>query len=87
MQHQAAIDSYGQALAIRPDSEFLYGIRLHTKMQISDWSDAGSQVAELVQKIARNEKATTPFSFFALIDSLPLQRKAAEIWVQERYPA
>ncbi len=87
MQHQAAIDSYGQALAIRPDSEFLYGIRLHTKMQISDWSDAGSQVAELVQKIARNEKATTPFSFLALIDSLPLQRKAAEIWVQERYPA
>ena len=84
-QYQAGIDSFDKALALRPDSEFLYGVRLHTKMQMCDWSDAEDQIAELTQKIQRNEKATTPFSFLALSSSLSLQRKAAEIWVNEKH--
>ena len=54
-------------------------------MQICDWSDAENQITELMQKIQRDEKATTPFSFLALSPSLSLQRKAAEIWVNEKH--
>lgn len=86
-QHEAAIQSYDKAIALNPDCEFLYGMRLHTKMQICDWGDVGDQLAQLAARIERNEKAVFPFAALALSSSLPLQRKAAEIWVQEERPA
>jgi len=85
-QHQAAIDSYDQALALQPDYEFLYGRRLHTKMRVCDWRNADDQVAELLERIQRNERASIPFAVLGLSTSPPLQRKAAEIWVKEKHP-
>ena len=82
-----ALASYDRALAIKPAYDFLYGIRLHTKMRICDWSDLESQFTELFRKIQLNEKATLSFPVLALTSSLPLQRKAAENWVQEKHPA
>src|SRR5665647_3862506 len=86
-QYEDAIASYNKAIAIRPDSGFIFGQLINTKMQICDWSDADNQITELVRKIQLAEKATTPFPFLALSASLPLQRKAAEIWVREECPA
>ena len=86
-QPEAVLASYDQALALKPDYDFLYGIRLHAKMHICAWLDAEKQLAELIQKIYRDERATSPFPILALSTSLPLQRKSAEIWVKEKYPA
>ena len=86
-QYQGAIESFVRVSAINPDHEFLIGTRLYTKMCICDWRDADNQIAELMQKIQRNQKAINPFSFLALSTSLSSQRKAAEIWVKERHPA
>ena len=83
----AAIDSFERAFAIRPGYDFLYGERLSTKIAICDWHDAEDEIAELISRIQRNEKATPPFAVLALSPSLPLQRKAAEIWVNEKSPA
>jgi len=81
-----ALASYARALQIKPDYGFLYGTRLYTKLKIGDWSDAENQFAHLAEKIERNEKAAPPFAVMAMTDSLPLQKKAAEIWVRENYP-
>ena len=35
-----ALDSYGRALNANPDSEYLYGTWLHTKMKAGDWSES-----------------------------------------------
>ena len=85
-QYQAAIESYDKALAITPDYEFLYGLRLNSKISLCDWQDAENQLAGLIEKIQGNEKTSTPFHVLALSASLPLQRKAAEIWVAAMYP-
>jgi len=85
-QHDAAIQNYDKAIALNPDCDYLYGMRLHTKMQICDWGDVDDQFAQLAAKIERNEKAVFPFAALALSGSLPLQRKAAEIWVQDECP-
>lgn len=85
-QHQAAIENYDKALAIIPGYVFLCGMRLFCKMHICDWKNFDTQLAELTQKIQFNEKAATPFNIVALSASLPLQRKAAEIWVNTKYP-
>lgn len=85
-QHQAAIDSFDKTILIKPDSDFLHGMRLHTKMCICDWRDAKNQFAELALKIQRREKASPPFPILALSASLPLQRRAAEIWNASQHP-
>lgn len=82
-----ALDSYDRAIKLKPDLEFLYGDWLHTKMKLCDWSGAENQFAECVKKIERGEKALSPFPVLALTSSLPLQRKAAEIWVNDKHPA
>jgi predicted O-linked N-acetylglucosamine transferase (SPINDLY family) len=55
-------------------------------MQLCDWSNFEPQIAELAAKIQQGRKVTLPFSLLALIDSLTLQRQAAETWVREKHP-
>ena len=86
-QYEAAIQSYDRAIALKPDIEYLFGIRLHARMRICDWHDIDDQLAQLAERIGRKEKAAFPFPVLALTDSPPLQRKAAEIWVQDECPA
>jgi predicted O-linked N-acetylglucosamine transferase (SPINDLY family) len=83
---EEAQDSFARALKIRPDCDWTYGSWLHMKMLLCDWSDFDSQIAGLAAKIQQAKKTTPPFPVLALIDSLSLQRKAAEIWVSEKYP-
>lgn len=85
-QYQAALDNYDQAMALNPDQGFLFGMRLHTRMHICDWRGAADLCEQLVAKIWRGESASPPFPVLSLSDSLPLQRKAAQIWIQEKFP-
>jgi protein O-GlcNAc transferase len=84
-QHETAVVSFSQAIALRHDYAFVHGTRLHTRMKICDWRGVEHQIAELIQKIERHEKATPSFPVLALSASAPLQRQAAEIcWVATR---
>ena len=83
---EQALGSYKRALTIKPDYALLYGLWLHTKMKICDWSELTHQAAQLVKKIGENENCSPPFYVLALSSSLALQRKAAEIHVQAKYP-
>jgi len=82
-----ALASYDHALRIKPAFEFLYGTWLFTKMKLCDWSDAEGQIAELVDRIECNTRAAPPFPVLALSGSLALQRKTAELWVNDNHPA
>jgi len=83
---EEALASYARALALDPGRDYCYGAWLHTKMKVCDWSGLAGDVAQLDARIANDERATMPFPVLALIDSLPLQRRAAEIWVRDGYP-
>ena len=82
-----ALDSYDRVLKIKPDFEFMYGVWLHTKMLLCAWGDAERHVAELLARIENQEKASHPFPLLALTGALSVQRKAAEIWVSDKYPS
>jgi protein O-GlcNAc transferase len=82
-----AQDCYARALALDPAREYCYGAWLHTKMKVCDWNGLEGDIAELIEKIGNGARATMPFPVLALSDSLPLQRRAAEIWVQDEHPA
>jgi predicted O-linked N-acetylglucosamine transferase (SPINDLY family) len=86
-QYEAAIASYDRAIAL--DSKFkpVHGECLHTKMQICDWREWHGEVSQLIAGIERNEPVANPFFLLAASDSPEAQRKAAEIWVRDQYPA
>ncbi len=83
-QYQEAIDSYSSALTYKRDLEILHGVRLHTKMKICDWRDADIGLAEKVQQ---GQMAIPPFGLLALSSALPLQRRLAELCVNEKFPS
>jgi len=82
-QYEAAIASYDMALALKSDLKPLHGMRLNAKIQICDWADLEAEVAQLTARIERDEAASNPFTVLALSDSAPLQKRAAELWVQQ----
>ena len=81
-----AMESYSNSLAIKPGYAFLYGLWLHTKMMICDWSDIENQFLELAEKIEGGEKVASPFQLIAITSSAALQRKAAELYMQALLP-
>ncbi len=85
-RYAEALESYRRALQMQPDFPYVYGSWLYTKMQICDWSRIESQYVRLAGKIERGERAATPWQILATPCSAALQRRAAEIAVNDRYP-
>ena len=84
---EEARESYRRALEINPEHPWLLGICLHERMRICDWTDLDSQLVELSAAVTAGRPATPPFVPATLVDSLALQRRAAEIWVAKTCPA
>ncbi len=80
-----ALSCYERGLRLEPGYEWLYGTELHTGMLLCRWDEFGARVGELGARILRQERAIPPFPVLALIDSLPMQRRAAEVWVRAQY--
>jgi predicted O-linked N-acetylglucosamine transferase (SPINDLY family) len=85
-QHQAAVASYDHAAALQANLAYLDGTRLHAKMHVCDWNGIDRQIAELAEKIRDGQRVAQPFHVLALTSSLPLQRKAAEVWINSKFP-
>ena len=83
---EEALLNYGHALTLKPDYDFLYGLWLNTKMNICDWKTFEGDLYQLAEKIELNKKAISPFPLLAVLDSPALQKKAAEIFVHEKFP-
>jgi predicted O-linked N-acetylglucosamine transferase (SPINDLY family) len=86
-RHQAAVESFDKCLLAKPRFPFARGLRIHSQMYICDWADLGDRKINLIGRIERGETATPPWPLLTLVDSLPLQKKAAEIWAAPRHPA
>jgi len=85
-QLDAAVSSYDKAITLKPDIDYLFGMRQHAKMRKCDWQHYSKNVLELNFRIQSNEKVSPSFPVLALHIPLPTQRKAAEIWVADKYP-
>lgn len=84
-RYTETLASYDTAISLQPNIEFLHGSRLHTKMQICQWDHFSKLLTQLTKKIENHEKVCIPFSVLSLTDNPVLQRKAAEIYIQEKY--
>jgi predicted O-linked N-acetylglucosamine transferase (SPINDLY family) len=85
-RHEEAIASYDRAFALRPDLKYLPGIRRYARMQICDWSNLETDLAELSDGIRNLLPVSPPFTLLALLDSAPLLRTGAQIWAADVCP-
>jgi predicted O-linked N-acetylglucosamine transferase (SPINDLY family) len=86
-RHEEALQGYDQALALKPDLKLLYGQWLTARMNICDWRGADRAFAGLAERVARGATAAAPFGVLAVSNSAALQRRVAELYVNDRFPA
>lgn len=85
-EHEAALADFDAALRLKSGYPFLTGVRLQTKLRICDWHNVAAEIADVENRLARNEAVTTPWPALAITGSPALQRKAAETWAQANQP-
>ncbi len=81
-----AFESLQNALAANPNFPFAHGLRLHYKMYVCDWRDYESDLADLLARVGRGERASQPSPLLGVTDDPMLQRKAAELWMSLNHP-
>ncbi len=81
-----AVASLGRAIALKPDTAFALGLRLHTKMQLCDWSDLQAEISYLLGKVELLEHASTPHAILAISHSRSDLRNAATTWTMAQNP-
>ena len=80
-----ALSCFEKAYSLQPNTAYLFGALLNTKMHLCIWEDFDSNILKLSKKINKNQKAIGPFALKALIDDLSIQKKAAEIFVEDQF--
>jgi len=81
-----ALLSYEQAWELKPDEDYIIGNILHTRMHLCEWDEISNHLKDLTKKINKGKKVIGPFAITALIDSPELQRKATEIYANDKFP-
>jgi len=84
---EQALSSYQQVLAINPDYEFLFGTWLYMKMTLCEWDDFAVHQQQLIERISQGKKAAIPFFAQVISNSPQVQKQAADIYTQVKYPS
>ena len=72
------------AAKINPDIDWVHGDKIHTYMNLSNWTNLGIDIEELESKITNNKKACTPFVALGVVDEPSLHKLIAEIYVNAK---
>jgi len=81
-----AMESYKKAIEIKPNFNYLFGILLHTKMQMCEWGNFEIDSKTLIEQVNDGGKSSPGFPLLALSDSLATHLKASEIWMKDMHP-
>jgi protein O-GlcNAc transferase len=85
-RYEEAVSAYDMALSFKPDLASLEGARMHSKMQLCDWSDFETESDHLVQSVRNGKENTDPFIFLGIGSSAEDQFNCAQLWVRKKYP-
>ena len=83
---EQALINYHHSYEINPNSDYIEGNIIHTKMHLCIWDDLSKQIKDLKYQINDGHKRIDAFSFMALIDDPKLQKKVTEIYLKDRFP-
>ena len=81
-----ALLNYQRANILRPDKDFILGQILKLKKDLCIWDDLTDSLNDLIKKINNGQKVVSAFAMLGLIDNPKLQRKASEIYANQKFP-
>jgi predicted O-linked N-acetylglucosamine transferase (SPINDLY family) len=82
-----ALSSLKQAYALEPGRPYLQGEILNIKMQIADWDNFARDCELLLRNVDKGLAVATPGCLIGLPSSPRQQRRAAEIYARDKFPA
>jgi predicted O-linked N-acetylglucosamine transferase (SPINDLY family) len=77
---------FKKALAIDPRVDFVLGDSIQAQMNMGRWSDYAANIKKLKDGIQSQRAITHPFTVVTLIDDPLLQKDAAQIYAQKKWP-
>jgi predicted O-linked N-acetylglucosamine transferase (SPINDLY family) len=81
-----AVRAFDEVLRLNPAQGYILGARRHAQMQICDWSGLARDLDLIVEGLKCRKAVCPPHALLALIDSAPLHRLAAEVWMERECP-
>ncbi len=81
-----ALASFSQVMTIAPHHEFMLGTLLHSKMHMCNWENHGEDANRLEAQVRSGKKVSDCLPILAISGSPDIQRLAAEIWINEKFP-
>jgi len=85
-RHDEAFVDYEKALALKPDLEGAEGLRLHSKMQVCNWTDFKAEIDHLSNCVRDGKANTGPFELLALSDLPEDHLQSARAWTAYHHP-
>ena len=85
-RHDESLASYEKSYEINPEAKYSLGSIVHSKLHLSKWNHLNKQIKTLKNKILSNERVIVPFPLLAIIDDPELHKKAAQIYIDDKYP-
>lgn len=82
-----AIQRIERAIALKPHLPYGSGIRIQAKLALCDWSSFATDSATIARQVAEGRPAVQPFAFLGLPSDPALQRRCAEVYAADKYPA
>ncbi|MHB8816814.1 MAG: O-linked N-acetylglucosamine transferase, SPINDLY family protein, partial [Steroidobacteraceae bacterium] len=75
-----ALASFEQAMRLDPSFPWLRGNWLGARLYACEWANFDDELRRLASEVQLGRQATAPLTILSLLDSPPLQRRAAELW-------
>jgi len=75
-----ALASFEQAMRLDPAFPWLRGNWLGARLYACEWANLDEELHGLAAEVEAGRRATAPLTALSLLDSPPLQRRAAELW-------
>jgi predicted O-linked N-acetylglucosamine transferase (SPINDLY family) len=85
-QHERSFISYKRAFNLNSEADYLLGNLMHSKLLLAKWDGLYVFTDTLVNSINENKRTIGPFPLLAIVDDPKLHKKAAEIYVNHKFP-
>ena len=86
-RHEEAVEAITRLLALAPGWDYAQGDLFHSRAHCCDWAEHAQRAQQLIRSVANGRKADTPLAFQAVTDAAAAQRRCAEIYATDKYPA
>jgi predicted O-linked N-acetylglucosamine transferase (SPINDLY family) len=82
--YQKANSCFAKAYEIQPNTDWLMGIKLHTKLFLCDWENLNAELSSIKFEITQLKPAADPFKTLVLFDDPQIHLLSAQTFIKSK---